>query len=659
MVSPTKQSAQNKRVGLIERFPVNDRVHAMRVIHQLNELGIKDLKIILNPEYIIQNEHLMDWYDWLIPELALQANFLPSFSYTPSPERKKLPELNQDYTTFIQTFLHRHGDHFTHVELQQTIGDRKEDIPAKNQMQFGWIVVMTALRIRAAGKKVILGGMNINRLQDMIDLGIMEHINVVGLRRFPEEQETEWSSYLDGVNQLLIQNRLTDIEVWITETGCTAHQFEEQKQFESFLNASGSPAPRIYWCSLNDHTLNRNKSDDTYSYGMVSDNEYPRLLYRLIKDRGLDNLRHDEWMSRPYVTPQDDGLSKNYLITGGAGFIGTNLADHLLKNGNRVTIYDNLSRPGVEKNLRWLKNRYDKNLSITIADIRTVGKLEEAVHDKDMVFHFASQVAVTSSFQDPAQDLEINVCGTFNLLRALCKQDNPPALLYSSTNKVYGRLNHIRLEEDELRYAPVNERPAKFGINENTPLEFCSPYGCSKGSADQYVLDHARELGLRAAVFRMSCIYGPHQFGTEDQGWVAHFLLSAMRDNIITLYGNGKQVRDLLYIEDLVRAFMLAGNAIDTIAGEAFNIGGGPHNSVSVLEVIELIREATGKPVQINFGPWRTGDQRYYVSDTRKFSDCTGWIPTVSVDAGLRSLIRWYTENHFVPGQAKIQSEVV
>jgi CDP-paratose 2-epimerase len=331
------------------------------------------------------------------------------------------------------------------------------------------------------------------------------------------------------------------------------------------------------------------------------------------------------------------------LITGGAGFIGCNLADRLATMGERVLIYDNLSRNGAERNAAWLQRRHGDRIEIETGDVRDRTRLGRSVARARHVFHFAAQVAVTTSVGDPVTDFEVNARGTLNVLAAIRESAAPPSLLYTSTNKVYGALEDIVCDSGGGQYVPSDAAAREVGIDERRPLDFYSPYGCSKGCADQYVLDHARIYGVRAAVFRMSCIYGPHQLGTEDQGWVAHFVLRALAGQPITVYGNGMQVRDALHVEDLVQAFLLARAALEEqragVTGRAFNLGGGRTNAVSLLAVVERITALLGRRPELKFGPWRPGDQRYYVSDTRAFQRATGWAPSVDFDTGLSRLI--------------------
>jgi CDP-paratose 2-epimerase len=329
------------------------------------------------------------------------------------------------------------------------------------------------------------------------------------------------------------------------------------------------------------------------------------------------------------------------LVTGGAGFIGSNLAHRLLGNGRRVRILDNLSRPGVEQNLQWLREQHGSRLDVAIDDVRDAAAVSRAMVGVGQVFHFAAQVAVTTSLQQPQEDFSINAQGTLNVLEAARARATPPGVVMTSTNKVYGGLEDIALEVQGQRYQPVQSALAEHGISESRPLDFHSPYGCSKGTADQYVLDYARSYGLATTVFRMSCIYGPRQFGTEDQGWVAHFILRALRGEAITLYGDGMQVRDILFVDDLVDAFLLAEQNRARLSGRAFNMGGGPANAISLLDLLDRIEELHGTRPRTARGDWRTGDQRYYVSDTRAFEQATGWRRRISAADGIGLLYDW------------------
>lgn len=333
------------------------------------------------------------------------------------------------------------------------------------------------------------------------------------------------------------------------------------------------------------------------------------------------------------------------LITGGAGFIGCNVADHHLAGGDEVIVLDNLSRPGTRANLDWLESRHARGLSTQVGDIRHadfVRSVMESAGELDRVYHMAAQVAVTTSVRNPREDFEINALGTFNVLEAVRSCAPEAAVIYGSTNKVYGGMEELPVVEDETRY--------RFrdidGIGESHPLDFHSPYGCSKGAGDQYVRDYARIYSLRTVVMRQSCIYGPRQMGVEDQGWVAHFCIAAHKGAPITIYGDGKQVRDLLWIDDLIAAYDAAVDRIDAHGGEIYNIGGGPANIMSIwAEFGPMLEQIAGRPIEVTYSDWRPGDQPVYVSDITKAEHQLGWKPAVSVPQGLELLWNWVGRN--------------
>ena len=331
------------------------------------------------------------------------------------------------------------------------------------------------------------------------------------------------------------------------------------------------------------------------------------------------------------------------LITGGAGFIGSNLTHRLLSEGHEVTIYDNLARQGTEKNVAWLRENHGDNLVLVQGDVRDYPALVQAVERCEVIYHLAAQVAVTWSVADPREDFEVNALGTLNVLEAARKCRQPPIVLFTSTNKVYGGMEEAEIVEEEKRYAYA---ALPQGVSEAQPLDFHSPYGCSKGAADQYVRDYARIYGLKTVVMRMSCIYGPRQFGIEDQGWVAHFLIASILGRPITIYGDGKQIRDILYIDDLLLAFQRAVELIDVTAGQVYNIGGGANNTISIwTEFSELLAELLGREVNVTYDDWRPGDQLAYVSDTTKAHQELDWEPETSVGTGLEKLFHWVVEN--------------
>lgn len=335
-------------------------------------------------------------------------------------------------------------------------------------------------------------------------------------------------------------------------------------------------------------------------------------------------------------------MKKKLLITGGAGFIGSNLAERFLKLGYDVTVFDNFVRRGTRSNFKWLKENYP-GIKVVEGDIRNENDVLRAANGQSVIFHLAAQVAVTTSVTDPRSDFEINALGTFNILEAARSQRTPPILIFSSTNKVYGGMDEEPIIETKSRYMYKN---LKFGVSEKMNLDFHSPYGCSKGAADQYVRDYCRIYGIPSVVFRQSCIYGPRQFGVEDQGWVAWFIIALTQGREITVYGDGKQVRDILYIDDLVEMFLTAVNRIDRAKGKIYNIGGGMKNTLSVWnEFSPILEKLFRRNIKVKFSEWRPGDQKVYISDIRYVARDLGWKPKIGVENGIEKLFNWIQTN--------------
>ena len=337
--------------------------------------------------------------------------------------------------------------------------------------------------------------------------------------------------------------------------------------------------------------------------------------------------------------------SRVALITGGAGFIGSNLAQRLLEQTDtHVRVFDNFSRGGVARNAAWLQTLPGaERLEIVEGDVRSAAAVERAVKGATEIFHLAAQVAVTTSVDNPVEDFEANAVGTFQVLEAARRSSLRPFFLFTSTNKVYGSLEGVPVEVDGTRYRAAD---LKFrGVAEDAPLDFHSPYGCSKGAADQYVRDYGRIYDLPTAVLRMSCIAGPRQFGNEDQGWVAHFLYSALAEQDITVYGDGFQVRDILHVYDLIDAMLAVRDQTPGVRGEVYNLGGGLVRAASVIEMLRTIERLTGKPLHLNYDAVRPGDQPLYIADTGKLERNTGWQPVRSLNETLSSIHEFWKAN--------------
>ncbi len=337
-------------------------------------------------------------------------------------------------------------------------------------------------------------------------------------------------------------------------------------------------------------------------------------------------------------------MTKHYLVTGGAGFIGSNYVHHLLTRGEKVTIYDNLSRGGAPRNLEWLKKEFGDNaFELVVGDIKDAQKIAQAAKNADVIMHLAGQVAVTTSVVNPRDDFESNALGTFNVLEAARASGKNPIFIYASTNKVYGGMEDVELYEEPTRW---RYKDLVNGCPETQPLDFHSPYGCSKGTGDQYVRDYARMYDLPTVVFRQSCIYGPRQFGIEDQGWVAWFIIAAVMGKDITVYGDGKQVRDILHVDDLMNAYDLAVEKIDVAKGQVYNMGGGPENVMSIwAEFGPKLEKYIGETIEVARGDWRPGDQKVFYADISKAEKELGWRPSINVERGVQMLFEWVKEN--------------
>lgn len=666
MRSGKPEAQKHPTIGLVESFRPGEYERVESVVKHARSLGVEHLRttICWADWYTSEGD---GWYAWLLPRLAKDLQILPCFLYTPAslgvvPKFSSPPQQPKAYADFLDVMITRFGNLFEWIELwnrpdRSGEWDRNMD---PDWRVFCEMIGGSAFWVRQRGKKAVLPAILPTRC-DWIDLmaerGVLAYIDAVGIHGFPSSPEygsVSWSHDATKVAGQLAKHG-SSAEVWITQAGFSTWRGDERAQIKAFVDAQRAPVSRVYWQELSDRrpqegnpdSLNSDERD--YHYGLMRADGSPKSLYRLWAESGIDAVRD----SARFVRQAPELKTKDrILITGGAGFIGTNLASRYLADGHEVVVYDNLSRPGVEQNVAGLQARFGERLKLIQRDVRDAAGLRAAVDHADRVFHFAAQVAVTTSLVEPLVDAEINVGGTLNLLEAIRNRDCPPPLIFTSTNKVYGALADLNLERSETRYQPL-DASLRSGISEDRRLDFHSPYGCSKGAADQYVLDYARTFGIPAVVFRMSCIYGPHQLGTEDQGWVAHFVRRIVEGTPIEICGDGLQVRDLLYVEDLVDAFLLAQANIPTLSGQAFNIGGGLGNTASLTELVDLIASLVESRPELIMSPWRAGDQRYYVSDTRKFKSATGWSPKVSVRQGVENLLQWVLANRSRVGTAE------
>jgi CDP-paratose 2-epimerase len=647
-------------LGILEWFRPGERARVEAVAADLRRLGIGHLRTGMSwADY--HRPEVAAWYDWLLPYLAGHFELLPCVLYVPPAISRSRttagpPEDPNAYAEFLDLLLTRHDRHIGAVELwnapKHLAGWDWRIDPQWDA--FAEMIGNAAHGMRRRGKRTVLGGMcplDLSWLRVMAERGALDEIDVVGLHGFPgtwESSSTTWRPWPDqvaGVTALLAEYGL-DAGIWITETGYSTWRYDELNQIDCLLATLEAPVARIYWYGYQDlHPAQPSQEgwhfdERHYHFGLVTAGGQPKLLHRVLTEGGIPFARRIHALQRK--APALTGRARPVIITGGAGFLGCNLADRLAGEKQDVLIVDGLLRAGVENNLAWLKDRHPKRIAAEIADVRDPYVINHLVQDASAIFHLAAQVAVTTSLADPMTDFEVNALGTLHLLEALRKTSSPPPTLFASTNKVYGKLEGLELREEDDRYAPVKAALRERGIGEAQPLDLQSPYGCSKGAADQYVLDYARCYGLPTAVLRMSCLYGPHQLGTEDQGWVAHFLLSALHERPITIYGDGKQVRDILYVDDAIAAYLALLDDLPRLSGRAFNLGGGPANAVSLLALIDHIQRLLGRPVDLGFADWRVGDQLYYVSDTSALAAATGWRARVGWRQGVARLLRWF-----------------
>ena len=602
-----------------------------------------------------------EWYDWLIPTIASRIELLPCIHYTPpsisrTGRSSGAPRELRAFADFVDHVLDRYGEHLTQVELWNEPNnildwDWREDTEWQAYCE---MIGAAAFWARQRGFDTVLGGpapFDANWLDLIGERGLLGVVSAVGLHGFPgtwDSQAGHWTSWreLIGEARAIIDRHAPGVGIWITEAGYSTWRHDELTQCVHFIEALEAPAERVFWYGWEDVASKIAVQEGLhfdrrhYHLGIHREGGEPKLLGRLLAKGGVVAVRSAVSLAAPPARR----AAKPIAVVGGAGFIGCNLADSYLADGRDVIVVDSLARVGVERNLTWLKARHGARLTSVIADVRDEAAIEDALADASAVFHLAAQVAVTTSLAAPVEDFEINARGTLNVLEAVRRSGRNIPVVFSSTNKVYGGLETLCLRNDGTRHEPEDAEFRRHGVSEDWPLAFCTPYGCSKGVADQYVLDHAKSFGGRAAVLRMSCIYGPHQFGTEDQGWVAHFLRRALADTPITLYGDGRQVRDILHVRDAVAAYRMVLDRIDTFSGRAFNLGGGPANAVSLEEVLHAIGTVLGRPVLIRRGDWRASDQLWFVADTRALTEATGWIAEFGWREGLEDLCSWLVE---------------
>jgi CDP-paratose 2-epimerase len=662
-------------LGIVEWFRPGDHERVEEILPQIAASGIGHLRTHLSwAEF--HGEGALAWYDWLLPRLAAELTVLPCIHYTPpslslTGRSNGPPRHPKDFADFVDHVLDRYGRHFRQVQLWNEPNNLLDwDWRADpDYLVFCEMVGGAAHWVKRRGWGAVLAGpcpADAAWLDLMGERGVLAEVEAIGVHGFPGTWDSEdgnwmgWPQHLSEMRGVLSRYN-PEAEVWITETGHSTWRHDEIGQVRRFAEAARQDVARVYWYSWRDQPADVPVQEGLwfdprhYHLGVTDAGGRPKLLGRCLMDGGPEAARSLAARAAPAVVPHP---ARPVVVTGGMGFIGANLVDELLLDGREVIAVDNLSRAGVERNLDWLADRHGKRFHPALADIRDGATLAGVVADSEAVVHFAAQTAVTTSLERPDIDFDVNLRGTVTLLEALRKAGRPVPLVFSSTNKVYGALDRLPMTATLNGHRPTDPDLFERGAGEDLPLDFRTPYGCSKGAADQYVLDYAESFGLPATVLRMSCVYGPRQFGTVDQGWVAHFLGEALAGREITIFGDGLQTRDILHVTDAVAAYRLALDHIGVTRGRAFNLGGGPANAVSLLAVLAEIGRLTGQMPLRRHAPERAGDQRWFVADTAALTAATGWRAAVPWKAGLSMLHHWMTRSdapaRAVPGRERL-----
>ena len=664
-------SAGQANFGFVEWFRPGEHDRVLRAIEGMRAVGASFIRTHLSWATYHTPEGAA-WYDWLIPTISRDLELLPCVHYTP-PSLSRTgrssgpPRRLKDFPDFVDHVLTRYGRHFQHIELWNEPNnlldwDWRED---PDWLQFCEMIGAAAHWTQHRGWKPVLGGpcpFDPNLLHLFGQRGLLGTVSAVGFHAFPGTWDSEAGGWLGydshlGTMRSVLDQYNPSLQIWITEAGYSTWRHDEATQVDRFRQVQAAPADRFYWYCWQDIPRSVPVQEGLYfdprhyHLGVTDTAGRPKLLHRQLANAGLETFQRRliPGVQKRLAAPKIVRSVKPLLIFGGAGFVGANIADAVMSGGEDVIVFDNLSRPGVERNLNWLSTRHGSRLHAVPDDLRDPIAVEAAVAEAGAVIHLAAQVAVTSSLMDPLDDFTVNAQGTLTILETIRRLTPRTPLVFASTNKVYGALTDLQMQRVLDRYVPVDPHIRDRGIDETRSLSFCTPYGCSKGAADQYVLDYAHSFGLRAAVLRKSCIYGPRQFGTEDQGWVAHFLIRALRDEPITIYGDGHQVRDILHVRDAVAAYRIILENIDRLSGQAFNLGGGPTNAVSLRMVLDEIAAMTGRPVRISHADQRPGDQVFFVADSGRLAERAGWQPTIAWRDGLRDLAEWLSADLGLP----------
>ncbi len=632
-------------VGLTETFRPGDEARVERALADLRELSVSRLRTALDPALLAPAEG-RPFYQRLLARLAEEVELVVAL---PSSGATSLVELVDAVAPLLPAGAS--------LELGGEADGLASGPPSWKPEHLAALGAAAAAA-RALGRRVVVGGAGAcdpSWLRAAAEA--LRHADAVAVQALPgtfahcRSAQEAVASGRRGLAELGLAR-----EVWIGAAGHTTATHDERGQLRAFLDALDAGADRVYWACLHDGEAERACAEAALDarrlhLGLRRADGSPKLLLRTWREEGLDGVQAARFLTeRRNAAPR-----RHVVVTGGAGFVGTNLADRLLRQGQPVTLLDNLSRPGVERNLRWLRAEHGDLLRVEVGDVRDPAVLREVVKGAGAVFHLAAQVAAPSSLAAPVHDFRVNAEGTLNVLEAARASPEPPAVLFTSTREVYGDLADVALRQTATRHEPVSLALRRDGVSEDRGLACHGPHGCSKGAADQYVLDWARSFGLRATALRLGCAYGPHQQGGEDQGSVAHLVREAAARRPITVRGDGRQVRDLLFVEDLVDALLIARERIEALTGRAYNLGGGPSHAASVLELLRLVGELEGAPPRVVHEPPRAGEPRWWVSDVRRFAAATGWQPCVSVREGVERLHAWIRRARAGPAAREVR----
>ncbi|MCB8821959.1 NAD-dependent epimerase/dehydratase family protein [Microvirga rosea] len=657
MNGPPLSLRTQKTFGFAEWFRPGEYERTEQALEAMRRTGARYVRTHLSwAEY--HSSGGQDWYDWLLPRISRHFVLLPCIHYTPPSVSRTgtsagPPHRLLDYADFIDHALTRYGSHVDAVKLWNE---------PNNLLDWDWRVDpdwhLFCEMIGAAGYwaqergfRTILGGpcpFDTNWLRLMGERGVLDVMSAVGLHGFPGTWDSEAANW-DGWDRQIASTRdILDTynpsaEIWITEAGYSTWRRDEAVQAASFLTALEAPADRLYWYSWQDiagdvAVQEGLRFDDRhYHMGVVDAEGAPKLLGRLLMEGCPAQVADILSLSASRIMKPAEPI----VIIGGAGFIGCNLADSFLTDGRDVVVLDNLSQAGGERNLQWLKDRHGDRVHTTIGDVLDEATLREVLQAADSVFHLAAQANVAAGLIRPENDFDVHARGTLNVLEAIRRTKKPIPTIFASTSKVYGELLDLPLLEGNDRYHPADRTVAEWGIDETRSLNPCTPYGCSRGFAEQYVLAYARSYGLPAVVMRMSSTYGSRKTNAENADWLTRILIQALHGETVTLYGDGKQVRDLLHVSDAVAAYRSAQASISRVNGHAFNLGGGPRNAVSLREVLNEIEMRLGCRLDVDFRERKPGDTAYFVADTRKLNNALGWEARIGWRDGLVSHHDW------------------